>query len=173
MRPARRSWRCLTGLIHTSRVAMVCRTAACGSYLTRATRTIHLNVRTGHRAIRTKDAAGTACRSQCLAAPLTEVNADSGVGRHHFDRCVPTVRTRDLRFQLDGLLCLFHSANTVMAMKMASTGSRIMSKPATQADRPTAPKRTTSSGVKQQIAATTVPTIPIERRRSADMGLIP
>lgn len=49
-------------------------------------------------------------------------------------------------------------------MKTSSNGIRTGSSQASQADKPTAASRTTSSGVKQQMAVTTVPTIPSARR---------
>ena len=55
-------------------------------------------------------------------------------------------------------------ANTVIAMKTTSNGIRTESSQASQADSPTVVSRTTSSGVKQQTAVTTVPMIPRARR---------
>lgn len=43
---------------------------------------------------------------------------------------------------------------------MAKTGSNIISRYPTNADKPTMPSKTTSIGVKQHKAAITVPTIP-------------
>ena len=54
-------------------------------------------------------------------------------------------------------------------MNTASVGNRTMSRPAIQADRPTALSTTISTGVKQQIAAKTVPIMPIVSSRFPDM----
>lgn len=56
----------------------------------------------------------------------------------------------------------------VIAIKIASAGNRTMSKYPVKEARPTAPNNTTSTGVKQHKATTTVPTMP---NRSNNLSL--
>ena len=128
-----------------------------------------MDVRAGHAPIRTEYAARAVLGLQCFATPHTEVKANSRVGRHRLTTSVAAVRTRDLRDQFDVFFCLFHSAYTVMRMKMKSAGRRTASRPLIHADKPKAPRAITRIGVKQHSAAKTVPTTPMERRRSADI----
>ena len=55
------------------------------------------------------------------------------------------------------------AANTVIATNTISRGISTASSHASQAESPMAPRTTTSAGVKQQMAVTTVPTMPKER----------
>ena len=71
-------------------------------------RTVQLHVRAGSRPEGTKDTAGTRFGPQCFAAPLTEVNANSGVARHRLGRSMTAMRARYFRDQFDGTIGFLH-----------------------------------------------------------------
>ncbi len=137
--------------------------------LARATGPVSLNWRARHCSIGAKDATITMLRAQRDATSFARIESNTCVSRHGFDRLMAAVRAGDFGVQFDCFLYRFHNANTVVPMKKARAGSSTVSRPAIQAERPTIDRAITSTGVKQQTAVTSVPTIPIANNRFSDI----
>ena len=119
-----------------------------------------LHRRTGHRPVGAVDAAIAGLRPEHRRAMDAVVEPLARVRRHRLGLRLAAGWAGDGRFQYQRCRLCRHVAYPVIAGKTASAGSRTGSRYPARAERSSAARRQTSTGVKQQSAAGAEPAMP-------------